>query len=106
MIINTKQVLKTLEGEDYKDGEKDLTVGLAIAKQLATVKSDDPLKSYILSKDFYEKEELDLSAEDIVFVKKILKDSTFFPYLTGHLIELIDPKAAEGKVGVNKNKKA
>lgn len=97
MKINTKQKLQTLEGENYKDGEKDLTLGIAVAKQLATVKSDDPLKSYILSKDFYEKDELDLTAEDVVFIKKVLKESTFFPYLIGLILETIDPKQEKKK---------
>lgn len=34
MTINTKTVIKTPEGESYKDGESDLTIGRVIASTL------------------------------------------------------------------------
>lgn len=96
MTINTKTVLKTPEGESYKDGESDLTIGRVIASTLAITKSNDPWKSYKLTNDFL-KDTVELKAEDIVFIKETFKDSTYFPYIIGQVFEILEGNAESKK---------
>lgn len=91
MKIKTNVVLLNPDKEAYKTAdEKDLTLGHAIAAKLAVGKSTDPLKSYILTKSFLEKDEIELTAEDITFVKNIIKESDYFPYIAGQIMQLLE----------------
>jgi len=92
MKINTKTVIKTPEGKNYKDGEDDLTIGKVVASTLATTKSTDPWKSYKLTNDFI-KDVVDLKSEDIVFIKEIMKDAEWLPYIIGQVFEILEGNA-------------
>lgn len=89
MKLNTKIVLKTPEGENYKDGDKELTLGTVVGATLATTKSNDPWKSYKLTNDFT-KPSVDIKPEDVVFIKELLKESAYFPYIVGQVIDILD----------------
>jgi hypothetical protein len=91
MTIDTSVVLKNLEGEAFKDGEKDLTLGLAIASILSkTTKESDPLKIYSLALKFNEGGEVDLTAEDIVVVKEKVKTSDYFTVVAGQILKHLE----------------
>jgi len=96
MTLNTKTIIKTPEGENYKDGESDLTLGKVVASTLAVTKSTDPWKSYKLTNDFL-KDTVDLKAEDIVFIKDIFKESTYLPYVIGQVFEILEGNAEKTK---------
>lgn len=96
MTINTKTVIKTPDGESYKDGESDLTLGKVIASTLAITKSNDPWKSYKLTNDFL-KDTVELKAEDIVFIKEIMKDAEWLPYIIGQVFEILEGNAEKTK---------
>lgn len=96
-IIKTKEILKNFEGENIKNGEKDLTVGMAISMTLGGQVSN-PTLGWILGKKFACDDEVELNAEEIVFIKKELEDSkTWFSIVTGQLIEILDGKEVEEK---------
>lgn len=88
--IKTGTVLMTIDGEPYKQGEVDLTTGKYISAVLATVKSGDPLKSYLLAQRFNKEEEISLTPEEVVFVQGQLKQSEYVPYLIGQVLEALD----------------
>lgn len=91
MKIDTTKVLKNLDGEAFKDGEKDLTLGMAITSILSkTSKEADPLKIYSLALKFNEGGELDLSAEDIVLVKEKVKVSDYFTVVSGQILQELE----------------
>ena len=96
MIIDANKVLVTLAGDPYKMDDKDLTIGLAVAKVVSEAKTGDPLRSMVLAKKFYDGGELDLKSEDIVFVKEKLTmvldngQMAFIPFITGQILEELD----------------
>ncbi len=90
MKINTNDILVNLQGEALKDGNKELTLGLAIANVLVSgAKSTEPLRAYVLSKKLFDtKGELDLDSADVSFLKKTIED--FEGYITlvkGQILE-------------------
>jgi len=112
MKINTNQILKKITGENYKenegkDNEKDFTFGNAVGAIMVIQKSENPWKQYRLTKEIAESEgELNLSSEDIVFVKKILEqhaqsqNAIYYPFVIGQCIDLLEgAKDAKPKKG-------
>jgi len=109
MKINTKIVITQPDGKPYKDmdnvvidtdtsveeAEKriknapDITLGKVVGKTLATAKSTDPWKSYKLVNDFL-KDTVDLKSEDITFIKDLLKESNYYPYIIGQVIDILE----------------
>lgn len=90
MKIETTKVIKTLENKDVIFNDAPLTVGKAIAQILSTTKSEDPTKSYILAKEFYTKEEVEITPEDVVFIKEKAKSSEMYPFIVAQVIEHIN----------------
>ena len=93
MKIDTTKVLVNVTGDPFKDGDKDLTLGKAVAGALSTIKSegiDGNLKSYVLAQRFYSEEEVDITVEDVVFVKDKIVQSTYFPFIIGQIIKILD----------------
>jgi hypothetical protein len=119
MKINTKTQLKTVGGEPFMDAEKKpITLGSLIANTLTMMKSPDPLKSYLLTNEFYNKDEADVTTQDIVFVKDILKKSVAEtgpngtyqnPYAIGQAMELLEnggtPVSEEAGASIDKDAK-
>lgn len=102
MKIDTRKVLTTIKGENYKDGENDLTLGEVLANVLTIQKTPNPWKQYRLSNDIAKSDgELELSAEDIVFLKKALEDNAkgdmtrYFPVIIGQAIDMLEPGASK-----------
>lgn len=98
MKIDLKQVIKNIEGEPYKPNEKELTLGMSVANILVVQKSTDPLKSYQMTNEFI-KDEIDIKSEDLVFVKKLIKDNAasdsarYYPHISGQCLELLEAEA-------------
>jgi hypothetical protein len=78
MIIDFTKVLKTMEGEPLKDGIEDLTLkSVCVNGLLATMQNDQPsgeekLKRYLLATQINNDDEVDVSAEDISLIKKMV----------------------------------
>lgn len=72
--IKTNTVLTNFKGEALKDGDKDLTLGNTISFVLGG-KVSNPTLGWILGKKFATEKEVELKAEDIVFIKKELLDN-------------------------------
>lgn len=109
MKISTKIVINQPEGKPYKDTDDlvlkdgmtkddvekainkgpDLTIGKVISKTLATVKSTDPWKSYRMTNEFL-KSEADITSEDITFIKELIKEADYKPYIIGSVIDILE----------------
>lgn len=97
-LKNTK--IKNPEGEEYTrgDGKEKATLFSLIVDTISLVTPEDkhkndPLRVYsIVNKIAQAKDdEVDLQAEDIVYIKDIFKNnSPFTPYLTGAIITLLE----------------
>jgi len=89
MTIETTTVLKNFEGESFKDGEKDLTLRKVICAIISTTKSPDPLLSYLLTERIAKNDEVELTSEEVVFIKSLVKESTYLPYIQGTILNLL-----------------
>jgi len=68
MTINTKVVLKNLKGEDLKENNIPITVGVILANILSGITAN-PSLAWQLGKKFATEETVELKAEDVVFLK-------------------------------------
>ena len=84
MKLNLKTTLKTLEGEPFKNNNKDFTLGEALANMLSASEEQGKMKLYILATKFYEQESIDLDASDLALVKKVVASSRAY---SGSLIQ-------------------
>ncbi len=97
--IKTNTEVVNFEGEALKqtnhlDSEV-LTVGVAISTVLAS-HTENPARCWQLGKAFATEKEVDLKAEDVVFIKEALgKTKAFIAIVTGQVIELLDSKEEE-----------
>ena len=87
-IITTTELLDIKGNQFEKD--KPMLLGDIVANMLATSASDNPAVSYQLAKKFATVKELDITADDIVFIKKQLVASSYLPIITGQIIEILE----------------
>lgn len=90
MKVNTRVVLRDLEGNALQHGDKNLTLAIAVSQALSTAKECDPVMAFILAGKFHENAELELRAEDVVFVKEQMKKSAYYPIVVGQVSQILD----------------
>lgn len=98
MKIDAAKSVVNLEGKPYTVGEgeekKDLTIGKVVGQALATVKSGDPLRSSVLAQRFYTADEVDATADEVVFITARLKEAEaaglYFPIILGQAIQALE----------------
>ena len=99
MLIDPSQVLKNFDGSDLKDpkdGEKPIQLrhvlvnAFSFEDQELKSTAEQKMRAYILCTMLMGDKELDLKAEDTVFVKaRLLK--MYSPLIYGQVCEIIDP---------------
>jgi len=90
--IKTKQVLVNFEGKPLKNGGEDLTIGYAVSTVLGGDVSN-PTLGWVLGKKFATEKDVELKAEDIVFLKKEIELSkTWLAIVKGQILEILDGK--------------
>lgn len=88
--IKTGIILKNFKQEVLKNGENNLTIGEALANILSG-KTSNPTLAWVLGKKFATDKEVDLKAEEIVFLKKELESNeTYYSVVTGQIIEILE----------------
>lgn len=88
--INTKQSLKDLKGENLKNGEHDLDIGTVLGITLSG-KVSNPTLGYALAKKFSNDKDVELKAEDVVFIKKELEaNDQWTALVSGQILEILD----------------
>tara|TARA_R110000868_G_scaffold175724_1_gene412904 strand:+ start:2164 stop:2463 length:300 start_codon:yes stop_codon:yes gene_type:complete len=96
--INTKTELLNFKGDPIKNGPDDtLKVGVVLSTILGG-KVSNPTLGWTLGKKFATEDEVDLKAEDVVFLKKELENNGkseqgFTAVVTGQIIEMLDSKS-------------
>lgn len=75
MKINAQAPVKTLAGENYKSGDKDISVGSVIADILAQDQTGGKMKLYSLAKRFFDDKEVEIDEADAALVKKAVEES-------------------------------
>ena len=95
--IKTDYILKDFEGKEIKNGDNNLTVGSTIGIVLGA-KTDNPTLAWTLGKKFYMQKEVELKAEDVVFIKNLLEKTDIWnSIVTGQLIEILESTGKDSK---------
>lgn len=93
--IKTNTILTNFQGEALKNGEEDLTLGVVVSTVMGG-KVSNPTLGWVLGKKFATEEEVDLKAEEVVFLKKELEASgSWLAIATGQVIEILEGKTPE-----------
>jgi len=89
--IKTQTTLKNFKGDDVKIGEdKLLTVGEVVSTVLGA-QTSNPSLAWVLGKKFACEEEVELKAEDVLFIKKELTDNKHWvSMITGQVLEILE----------------
>ena len=95
--IDTKIVLKSLKGEELKDGNTPITVGIICANILSGITAN-PSLAWQLGKKFATEDTVELKAEDIVFLKaeinKVASSEKAWlnSIIAGQILEILEDK--------------
>lgn len=73
--IKTKELILNFKGEPLKNGEEELTIGELVSDVLA-FHNENPARCWQLGKKFAIEEEVELKAEDVVFIKNALEKAS------------------------------
>ncbi len=90
MKIQTRTVLKDLSDKEVLFDSKPFTVGNALGQILTLGKSTNPLKSYLLATKFVQQDEVEIDITDKKLIEEMIKDSTFFPLVTGQILKILE----------------
>lgn len=90
-IIKTDKILLSLDGKTpIKNGEEDMTLGMAIGLMLTQEHQSDKLRAFSLGMSYYKG--ADIAETDIPFVEEAVKKSQIFtPIVTGQILGLLKP---------------
>jgi hypothetical protein len=98
--IKTNVTINNFKGEPLKNGEEILTTGIVISAVLGG-RVSNPTLGWQLGKKFATDTEVELKAEDVVFIKKELEDNAknggFAAIVIGQVIDLLESKEVTEK---------
>ena len=89
MKLDLTTKLYNPKGETYKTGEDDATLGEVLVNTLVGAKTDNPHRSFLLVKKL-SNESAEIDIEDIVYIKHLMKDAPYIPYLVGQVIDMLN----------------
>lgn len=88
--VNTKQALVNFQGENLKNNGEDLTIGFVISSTLGGQVAN-PTLGWILGKKFATEDTVELTAEQVVFIRKELEtQKNWLAVVVGQVLELLD----------------
>lgn len=95
-IVNTKTACVDFKGEVMKDSENnDVKYGVILSNIMGASNSN-PSLAWVLGKKFATEDKVELKAEDVVFVKKCIQESStgdkawLLTVIAGQLLEMLD----------------
>jgi len=101
MKIDFSAVIKDLDGDAVKDGEKDATLGgVACSALLASyadeqgLPAEDKVRRFRLAETAAKGGEQEIKVEDVALIKQLI-GKMFAPLIVGRAYDLIEPPAAE-----------
>ena len=97
--IKTNITINNFKGDPLKNGEEVLTTGLVISTVLGG-RVSNPTLGWQLGKKFATDTEVELKAEDVVFIKKELENNAlndgFGAIVIGQVIDILERKEVAG----------
>lgn len=92
ITIKTNTILYNFEGKPLKNNDKELTIGIAVSTVLAG-KVTNPALGWVLGKKFATEKSVELTAEEVVFLKDSLeKNEAWLAIVTGQCLEILEGK--------------
>ena len=89
--FNTKQGILNLKEEEMKEGDEVATMGEVIANVLWGQGIDNPARAYLFAKKLTTNDEVELKAEDVVYIKTQLEKNKYLPAgIIGQIIAELD----------------
>lgn len=89
--VNTKTILKKLNGEPLKNGDADYALGEAIANILVVDEAGGKMKTYILAQKFMNEPSVDLDASDFALVKAATeRTKAYTSLIAGQVLVLLE----------------
>ncbi len=93
MKINTKEVLKTLKGEELKNEGVPFTVGDAISNILVSSETGGKMKMFVLAQKIYSEKNVEVDESDLNLIKETIESSKMYiPLITGQLLTILNKK--------------
>lgn len=93
MKIKTSMELLNIRGKSFEDNDgkpHPLLLGVTLSNMLSTLPSKNPALSYQLAKKFATQDEVDLSSENIVFIKSVISESGNPPITIGQILDMLE----------------
>ena len=90
MKIKIDKVLTNLNSEPLKEEEKEITLGMVLGAALLTGGTKEPERAYQLAAQLGHSDEIELKAEDILFIKECIKNTNLPVLYSGQAITLLD----------------
>lgn len=87
--IKTNTPLLDRKGEPLKEGDEPITIGLVISNVLFGQVSN-PHRGYQLGRKFAGEKDVELRAEDIVYIKEQLEKAGLHAIIIGQAIEILE----------------
>ncbi|KKN77420.1 hypothetical protein LCGC14_0359790 [marine sediment metagenome] len=103
MIIKLNTVLVDEKGEPLKDGDKEIvTLGVVCTNALLAPDPeernlDNKVKKYHLHLRMFEKEEVEITADEIVLLEKCINVAYTQPLIVGQVRDILEQKVLEQK---------
>lgn len=95
MKIKATEKIVTLKGEPYKNGDEELTLGVVLAESLANDTTGGKMKIFSLAQKFFNNDEVELDAADMVMVKKAVEQcKSYNNIILGQALTLLEGYAA------------
>ncbi len=101
MILKLNTILVNTERQPLKDaGEKVVTLGVVCTNALlapdpAEKSLDEKIKKFHLHLRMFEKEEVEVTADEIVLIKKCVNVAYLQPLIVGQVSDLLEQKEKE-----------
>jgi len=73
-----------------KEGDVEITLGVVCASSLLQGTPAEPERSYKIAKELFDGGTVELSVDDIVFIKSRLEESTLGTLLVGQALNLLN----------------
>ena len=91
MKIDTKKVLKTIDGKDIKNGEGKFTLGHALGRILGDATTAGKMKMYTLAKNLSESKSVMVDVADMKLIKDSVEATNIYNNLVcGQILVILD----------------
>lgn len=90
MKINTNLVLKNLASEPLKEGDKEITLGMALGGILLNGDEGGKMKLFVLAQKFYTANgEVEVDASDFAMIQSCVKNAKLSPVIVSGQVEMM-----------------